>query len=209
MSADAQETPVLDGRDALERAILRDPVVIAGLAHGKPRWGHPEGAVGAHVAELWDIIDGVAGELSPAEIRDLRLLALLHDIGKVVSKGPHTPHHGVSSRRIAARYLDDPVLLECIELHDEPYRLWKRQRRTGEDVWEPLVDIFDRVRPRFDTFVLFCTIDGSTGDKDPAPRLWLHKQARRYAPDDMAWEAPSRAVITQRPQGNVSPHRED
>ena len=81
MSADAQGAPVLDGRDALERAILRDPVVIAGLAHGKPRWGHPEGAVGAHVAELWGIIDGIAGELSPTEIRDLRLLALLHDIG--------------------------------------------------------------------------------------------------------------------------------
>ena len=82
MSADAQGAPVLDGRDALEQAILRDPVVIAGLAHGKPRWGHPEGTVGAHVTELWGIIDGIAGALSPAEVRDLRCVAEVHRVAR-------------------------------------------------------------------------------------------------------------------------------
>lgn len=202
-------TPELHGRDELEQTILRDPQVAQGLVYGKPRWGHPEGAVGAHVAELWGIIDAVGDMLTPAETCDLRLLALLHDIGKFAPKSPDTPHHGVSGRRIAARYISDPLLLECIELHDDPYRLWKRERRTGEDVWPALTRVFDRVRPRFGAFVLFCTIDGSTGDKDPAPRLWLHQQAHRYVPDDSGWKTAAHAVIANRPHGEIGPHRQD
>ena len=36
----------------LERALSSDPVLEEGLAWGEPRRGHPEGSVGAHVADL-------------------------------------------------------------------------------------------------------------------------------------------------------------
>lgn len=209
MSEAERAAELLEPRDYLERIILRDPEVRRYLAYGKPRWGHPEGTVEAHVAELWELIDAIARLLTPDEIRRLRLLALLHDAGKAISDwNADVPHHGVSSRRIAARFIDDAGLLEIVELHDEPYRLWKRERRSGEDVWEPLAAVFTRVRPDFDLFVLFLTIDGSSGDKDPAPRLWLHEKARRYAPQCTAWEAPARALIARHADAPVSPHRD-
>ena len=36
----------------LERRLARDPVLQEGWAWGEPRRGHPEGSVGAHVADL-------------------------------------------------------------------------------------------------------------------------------------------------------------
>jgi len=195
-------------RGELERAILRDPEVQVDLTYGEPRWGHPEGSVGAHVAELWTIVQGVADVLTPGMVEDLRVLALLHDLGKRKPWPAGTPHHGVASRRIAARFIGDQRLLDIVAEHDEPYRLWKRERRTGESVWDRLVVVFDRVRADFDLFVIFFTVDGSSGDKDPAPRLWLQEMARCYAPDDMAWEAPARAIMTRRLDGPIGPHRD-
>ena len=41
----------------LERAVAEDPELRVGLAWGKPRSGHPEGSVGAHVADLLEEIE--------------------------------------------------------------------------------------------------------------------------------------------------------
>ena len=39
-------------------------------------------------------------------------------------------HHAMRARRFAERYTDDERLLATIELHDRPYDLWRRLRRT-------------------------------------------------------------------------------
>ena len=36
----------IEAETELERRLLADPELRAGLAWGEPRWGHPEGAVG-------------------------------------------------------------------------------------------------------------------------------------------------------------------
>src|SRR5947209_13584546 len=61
----------------LERRLASDPELVAGLAWGEPRSGHPEGSVGAHVSDLLEALDreGVSG----AERARLRFLALVHD----------------------------------------------------------------------------------------------------------------------------------
>jgi hypothetical protein len=52
-------------------------VLLRGLAWGRPRRGHPEGSVGAHVADLLATIErwGEAGERRA----ELRFIALVHD----------------------------------------------------------------------------------------------------------------------------------
>ena len=61
----------------LERAVSADPVLQEGLAWGRPRRGHPEGAVGEHVADLLETIErwGETGKRR----EELRFLALVHD----------------------------------------------------------------------------------------------------------------------------------
>ena len=56
-----------------ERKLLEDPELRAGLAWGSPRWGHPEGTVREHVAQLLARIpQDDAGRPSPLLLRPIR-----------------------------------------------------------------------------------------------------------------------------------------
>jgi hypothetical protein len=153
----------------LERAVWRDPVLLAGLAWGKPRRGHPEGSVATHVKDLLEAIDrwGETGKRR----NELRLIALVHDSLKyrVSNWRPKTGenHHAMRARRYAERYTDDERLLATIELHDRPYNLWKRPPRGTFDE-RRLSRMLDRI-PDLELFVRFLELDGSTEGKNPEP----------------------------------------
>jgi hypothetical protein len=158
----------------LEATITADPELLAGLAWGKPREAHPEGAVGNHVAELLEQIDrdGETGERR----RLLRLVALVHDSFKYRVKNwlPRRGrnHHASRARRFAERYTDDERALATIELHDRPYHLWKRMRKSGELDRDAFEDMLARV-PDHDLFQRFVEVDGCSEAKDPEPLRWL------------------------------------
>ena len=64
----------------LERKVIADPRLVANLAWGEPRAGHPEGSIAAHVEDLLVTLDAWD---EPAERRaDLRFIALVHDAFK-------------------------------------------------------------------------------------------------------------------------------
>lgn len=158
----------------LERCLIEDPVLTEGLRWGTPRPGHPEGSVGAHVADLLGAIDkrGVRGQPRA----ELRFVALVHDAlkGRVNERLPRTGenHHAMRARRFAERYSSDERLLATIELHDRPYSIWKRMRRTGEEQADLLDAMLARLPdPRL--FVSFVELDGSTEGKDPGPVRWF------------------------------------
>jgi hypothetical protein len=164
----------------LERAVSEDPELLAGLAWGEPRKGHPEGKVGAHVADLLKALDA-AGH--PDEMRSLlRFVALVHDGFKYRVHGwlPKTGanHHAGRARRFAERYTDDPRLLTTIELHDRPYSLWRKLRRTGRLDEAAFRKMMDRV-PDPELFLRFIELDGGTEGKDPEPIAWFRDELRR------------------------------
>ena len=72
----------------LEQRLLEDPELQRGWAWGSRRHGHPEGAVGRHVAQMLT-------EIAPDDPlrRDLRVLTLLHDTFKVNAREglPYSP----------------------------------------------------------------------------------------------------------------------
>jgi hypothetical protein len=154
---------------AVERALAGDPRLLAGLAWGRPRPGHPEGSVGLHVAEILAAITEPAGRRR----RELRFLALVHDgckrqVPRAARRSPDNDH-AVLARRFAERYTTDPRMLDALELHDEPYRIW----RAGEENRDELLrDVLARI-PDVDLFLRFVELDGSTRGKDPRPLAWL------------------------------------
>jgi hypothetical protein len=165
---------------ALERAVAADPVLTEGLAWGKPRPGHPEGTVGAHVADLLETIDRW-GETGTRR-EELRFLALVHDSLKhsVQSWRPRVGenHHAMRARRFAERYTDDERLLATIEQHDRPYSLWRKARRRGRLDEDAFTHMIDRI-PDMDLFLRFVELDGSTEGKKAEPIRWLKDELSR------------------------------
>jgi hypothetical protein len=156
---------------ALERALAADPTLLSGLAWGRPRPGHPEGSVGLHVGDLLAAITEPAG----ARRRELRFLALVHDGLKqrVRADRGRSPDndHAVLARRFAERHVADRRLLLTLELHDEPYRIWRAGRSEAA-----LAATLARV-PDLELFFRFVELDGSTAGKDPRPLAWLRQVA--------------------------------
>ncbi len=169
--------PGFEPENELEREVTADPVLLEGLAWGKPRRGHPEGTVGAHVADLLETIDrwGETGRRR----EELRFLALVHDAFKYRVKNwlPHTGenHHATRARRFAEGYTADERLLATIEQHDRPYSLWRKMRRRGRVDDHAIDAMIDRI-PDLDLFLRFVELDGSTEGKNHEPIRWLKSE---------------------------------
>jgi hypothetical protein len=165
----------------LERRITQDPELLEGLAWGKPRKAHPEGSIGSHVADLLERLnaEGIQGE----ERARLRFITLVHDAfkNKVQEWRPRTGenHHAMRARRFAERYTDDERLLTTIELHDRPYGIWRKMRRTGRLDRRRLEDLMRRLEDP-DLFMKFVELDGSTEGKNPEPVRWFREQLQEW-----------------------------
>jgi hypothetical protein len=163
----------------LEAAVAADPDLLEGLAWGKPREAHPEGAVGEHVADLLELIER---EESGERRRLLRFVALVHDSFKYAVQRwrPKTGdnHHAMRARRFAERYTDDERLLATIELHDAHYHLWLDMTRTRELDVAGLERLIERT-PDHDLLLRFVEIDGASEAKDPEPIRWFRDELRR------------------------------
>jgi hypothetical protein len=153
----------------LERQLLSDSQLRAGLAWGSPQFGHPEGRVAAHVAQILDAI-----EQDDPRRRDLRFLAMVHDSFKaaVSADAPWSADndHAVLARRFAERFTDDERLLLALELHDEPYWLW----RSAPDRDAALGSMLARV-PDVELFARFVELDAANEGKDLSFLWWFRR----------------------------------
>ncbi|HZU19331.1 MAG TPA: hypothetical protein VFD01_22385 [Candidatus Dormibacteraeota bacterium] len=169
----------------LERSIVSDPRWGAGAEWGRPRPGHPEGKVEAHIREVLANLDRL--RLDPAARRKLRLVALVHDTFKR-EVDPSRPRsgdndHALIARRFLQRYTDDREALEITELHDEAYRSWAVGRRTGD--WARAEArarwLLERLGPSRGLYLAFYRADNAAGDKLAEPLTWFESLVRRSA----------------------------
>jgi len=175
--------------ESLLNSIINDPDYLENLAYGKPRKGHPEGSVGAHVAQLEENIGKLHGvlasldsglALSPKLKLELKIVAHVHDSFKaqaakrVPIADPRS--HASLARVFLARFTNDDRLLSLVQNHDVPYSLYQNALRFG-DVNEPrLQSLIDQVKD-WDLYMWFQVIDNTLpGKLDPAregPVAWF------------------------------------
>ena len=168
----------------VERAICSDPIWREGAEWGKPRPGHPEGAVKHHIGEVLANVDRYAR--NPKQRARLRVIALTHDTFKhlVDTKQPRTGenHHGMVARRFTERFvMDDDGMLDIIELHDEAFNSHAIGVRDGS--W-PKAEaraqrLLERLGPELDDYLMFFRCDNATGSKSPASLVWFDEFAHR------------------------------
>jgi hypothetical protein len=155
---------------SLERDLLADPRLRAGLEWGTPRFGHPEGRVGEHVAAMLAAIP----DDDPLR-NDLRLLAITHDSFKAevrpLEHWSPDNDHAMRARRFAKRYTTDERLLTTLELHDEPYWIW----RTTDAPEEALRPLIDRL-PDPELFARFVELDAANEGKDLTFLWWFRRE---------------------------------
>jgi hypothetical protein len=172
--------PGFEPENDLERRLTTDPSILAGLAWGTPRPGHPEGTVAAHVAEMLQRIpedDPQRGEL--------RVITIVHDAAKAfVHPGiGWTPDndHAVLARRLAAHHTDDERLLNIIELHDDAYWQWRQLGRDASP--QPTLD-----RAADPTLLArFIELDASTEGKDLTFLWWFRRHTAGVLDDTGDW----------------------
>ena len=167
----------------LERAMAADPDWNAGMEYGRPRPGHPEGSVAAHVAEVLLNVDRWYAD-SPWR-GDLRVIALVHDsfkhqVDHMQSKSGEN-HHAMRARRFAERFELQPAVLDIIELHDDAYNAWQCGPRDNN--WpkaERRADtLIERLGESLELYLAFYRCDNSTGDKRPDSFLWFEERTVR------------------------------
>lgn len=131
----------------------------------------------AHIVEVNANIDRLPVDAETR--RKLRIVCWVHDTFKHIEDKSNprdwSKHHAVYARKFLARYVDDPLLLNVVETHDDAYYAWRLAhlyhdlRRSDERI----CDIRQRVGDYWQLYYLFFKCDTSTGDKNPAPLVWF------------------------------------
>lgn len=168
---------LLQPETELEARLLDTPVFQEGLNWGKPRFGHPEGKVGYHVREVLDNVDLCGAD--SATRQQLRLIAITHDTFKFreFQLGRRVRHHGLMAREFMEGYMDEPALLDIIELHDEAFYCWRAAHLESqpEAAARRLENLLDAVGENLPLYFDFYKCDTRTGDKIQAPLFWFEQ----------------------------------
>ena len=166
-------------RSACE-SLVQDERYLRHLDWGEPRHGHPEGSLRAHIADLERNAARFLPLLSETDGWRLRLLIHSHDTFKPEAadgaKISDPRSHASLARGFLAGFCpDDPDLLNMVQLHDEPYALW-RQLQHSKLNHARLDALFATIRD-WDLFLAFLIVDGCTAGKGREPLHWFFGEA--------------------------------
>jgi hypothetical protein len=173
---------ILRPENDLELAMLQDPLFLEGLDWGLPRYGHPEGEIYRHIAEVLENINKI--KLDAESRRILRAVAYAHDTFKHAehkgSPRDWTRHHSVLAAQFLAKYTDDPSILNITELHDEAYYSWRMEYlyHQYDEGQARLKRLLERIQGDIQLYYLFFKCDTRTGDKTQAPVKWFEQSIR-------------------------------
>jgi hypothetical protein len=172
---------IIKPKNGIEIAICNDPEFIEGAMYGKPRGGHPEGAVIYHIKEVLANVDKFYGD--DLDRDELRVIAIIHDTFKhrVDQNKPKVGenHHGMIARRFAENFPIHQDVLTVIQLHDDAYNAWSAGGRHGDwyKAMKRATNLINalQIENALDLYVKFYRCDNATGDKSQDNYEWFIK----------------------------------
>jgi hypothetical protein len=168
---------MLDYRKVFD-AVVRDSRYVSNLDWGKPRRGHPEGTVRAHIAELEINLEKLRPKLNDDDWR-LKLLIHTHDSLKAEAQAgvriSDPRSHASLARAFLAEYCEDADLVAMVQYHDEPYALYRQFESYGEYNQDRFLSMVHSIQD-WNLFLAFCIIDGCTAGKSREPLRWLFRE---------------------------------
>jgi hypothetical protein len=171
--------------EAILQAIQADPRYQRNVDWGRPRPGHPEGSVRAHIAELEHNLDQLSTRLHPGERDRLQILIHTHDTLKAdaVETAPIVApnSHASLARAFLAEFTDDADLLAMVQFHDEPFALWRQLRSKGRFSPERMAALREAIQD-WDLFNAFLIIDGCTEGKSRESLRWWFAESAATRP---------------------------
>jgi hypothetical protein len=171
-------------QDLLQK-IVADESYQANLDWGKPRRGHAEATVRAHVAELEENLDFLRPRLSEDAYWKLKLLIHVHDSFKAeATRGvpiTHPRSHASLARAFLARFCQDTDLLNMVQYHDEGHALWRGFQSERLVNAGRLSGLVSRIQD-WDLFLAFCVIDSCTFSKERDSIRWFVAEIGQRVP---------------------------
>lgn len=163
--------------------IVADPRYLSNLDWGRPREGHPEGTVRAHIAELERNLRQVKPVISQEYYWKLRILIHTHDTFKSEARPgttiTHPRSHSSIAREFLSWYCQDEDLLNMVQYHDEGYALWRQYSEHGKPNQGRFADLLDRIKD-WNLFLWFNIIDACTEGKSREPIIWFIEEVNRH-----------------------------
>jgi len=170
----------VDYRTAFE-AITADARYLANLDWGKPRDGHPEGTIRAHIIEIEGNLESLRSRLSDDEYWKLKLLIHTHDTFKpeaqpgVRISSPYS--HASLARAFLADHCPDSDLLAMVQHHDVPFSLYRQGQSSGTFDQERFESLLNTIND-WNLFLAFSIIDGCTKGKSRDKLHWLFREVQ-------------------------------
>ena len=175
------------------QAVVTDPRYLANLDWGKPRKGHSEGTIRAHIREIERNLEALRPRLTEDEYWKLKLLIHTHDAFKGESrpgvKITDPRSHASLARKFLSAHCNDEDLLMMVQYHDEPFALYRQYETRGKYNQDRLANLLNSIRD-WNLFLAFNIIDGCTSSKSREPLYWLFREVAgrvdsRFTADDI------------------------
>jgi len=181
---------VLSDFKTIYEHIVTDPRYLTNIEYGKPRRGHAEGTVKAHIADLEaNLAKLVARGLVDADSErywKLRVLIHVHDSFKMEAKRDSMILDPQSHASLARAYLLDLTpdwdMLQITQFHDIGFAVFKKHESTGRFEEERILKALGCIRDK-DLFLLFAIIDACTPSKGRKMIQWFVKKINEMFSD--------------------------
>jgi len=184
----ASETKTQDWKAIFEK-IISDPRYQANIQYGKPRRGHAEGSVSAHIRDLDRNLEDLVGRglvsAGNPTYWKLKVLIHVHDTFKAEAKDDSPILDPKSHASLACDYLggftQDADMLRITQFHDIGFAVYQKLQATGRFDETKLMTGLEGIS-NMDLFLLFAIIDACTPSKGRRMIRWLVEEVNKRFP---------------------------